>query len=358
MGRRQWVILLALIAGMYLMIRFVLPFIAPFVIGLLFASLAEPLVAGIEKRWGWSRNLATWLIFLLFIVAILGLLFWAIGGATREIKTFIAELPKRIAEGKTFIDWVNRFLIQRWNTPSSDLQRLIFQAAQNLLEFGSRSMVGLAKTLEWLPSIFGTILLSMMSAFFFIRDKAYWLTFARRVTPPAFYQTINHLVDELFGTVLQIIRMEFMLMTMVFLSTGATLSWLGYERPWFLGLVLGILEPLPMMGPSAVLLPWSGWLLATGQWKTACILMALCGLFIILRQWSELHFIGGKLGLNPLWTLVGIYLGFKCFGLVGLAMGPMIFVVIRRLFVMVSENNNPTIRGESEKLFVSSHRLI
>ena len=38
------------------------------------------------------------------------------------------------------------------------------------------------------------------------------------------------------------------------------------------------------------------------------------------------------MGMHPIFTLLGMYTGFKLFGVIGLLLGPIIFLVIREVF--------------------------
>lgn len=338
MGWRQWLAILAILVGVLLGVHYILPYVAPFILGIFLSSLIEPMVRWIEKSVK-SRRIATWVVFGWFIAFFVAVLLWAIGGATREIRGLLQELPRTIQRFHMGLAWLNQHLPPWSLTSQPEINRIFIQAVEGLLSIVSRFVLDLAGWLEKLPGIFGSMALAFVAAFFFTRDKVYWQRFIRRLLPTAFLKVSKQLANELLMTVLQMVRMEIVMMAWTFLLSGITLFGMGYERPWFFALLIAILEPLPMMGPAVILLPWSGWLMAMGQWRFALIIMALSGVIFLSRQWGELHFVGKKLGLNPLWTIMGIAVGFQCFGVLGLWIGPMILLLMRTALSILLATN-------------------
>ena len=52
----------------------------------------------------------------------------------------------------------------------------------------------------------------------------------------------------------------------------------------------------------------------------------------IVRQFLEPKFVSKQMWMHPIFTLFVMYTGFKLFGVIGLLLGPIIFLVIREVF--------------------------
>ena len=86
---------------------------------------------------------------------------------------------------------------------------------------------------------------------------------------------------------------------------------------------------LPIFGTGTALVPWSLFLLFKREWGHALILFGLYLLCYFLREFTEAHLMGKKMGLSPLETLAAIYVGLQLFGLFGFLLGPIGLLIIK-----------------------------
>ena len=86
---------------------------------------------------------------------------------------------------------------------------------------------------------------------------------------------------------------------------------------------------LPIFGTGTALVPWSILLLFKREWGHALILFGLYLLCYFLREFTEAHLMGKKMGLSPLETLAAIYVGLQLFGLFGFLLGPIGLLIIK-----------------------------
>ena len=80
------------------------------------------------------------------------------------------------------------------------------------------------------------------------------------------------------------------------------------------------------------MLPWAVISAADGNIELAVGLLALWGIMSVVRQFLEPKLVSNKLGIHPIFTLIAMYTGFKLFGVIGLLLGPIIFLIIREVF--------------------------
>ena len=95
--------------------------------------------------------------------------------------------------------------------------------------------------------------------------------------------------------------------SVIFLMTSS-LSMLGLlliGNPYYIlgGIGIGVLDALPIFGTGTALVPWSILLLFKREWGHALILFGLYLLCYFLREFTEAHLMGKKMGLSPLETL-------------------------------------------------------
>lgn len=78
-----------------------------------------------------------------------------------------------------------------------------------------------------------------------------------------------------------------------------------------------------MLGTGTVLVPWSVWLFAAGEYPRAVGLLVLYLIISVLRQILEPKIVGKYIGLYPLATLFSMYVGLKLMGVLGLLLFPL-----------------------------------
>ena len=104
-------------------------------------------------------------------------------------------------------------------------------------------------------------------------------------------------------------------------------------NPYYIiaGIFIGLLDALPIFGTGTVLLPWSLICLFSGQWGKALVLTVLYLVCYLLREFLESHMMGGQVGLTPLETLASIYVGLQIFGFFGFILGPLGLLLVEDL---------------------------
>ena len=112
----------------------------------------------------------------------------------------------------------------------------------------------------------------------------------------------------------------------LFITTGLCIGGMFLIRnPYYImaGIGIGILDALPIFGTGTVLIPWAVLRLAVGDWKQALALTALYLVCYFVRQILEVRMMGGQVGLSPLETLASVYVGLELFGFFGFILGPL-----------------------------------
>ena len=94
-----------------------------------------------------------------------------------------------------------------------------------------------------------------------------------------------------------------------------------------IGIVVGILDILPILGPGTFFVPWIIWALISGDTKVALSLLIVYIIISVVRQFLEPKIIGDNIGLHPLATLISLYVGLQLGGVIGMIMGPVLVVI-------------------------------
>lgn len=324
-----------ILAGSAVMFYFSFSYLLPFILAMLLALLVDPPVNLLETRAGIPRGLAT----ALALVVVLGVFFTVaavvvarLAGELRELLQLLPLHYRWLLEGieGLYRRWEGfRFLLppEVWKGIDGQLGNL-FGYVEKLLIAALQAMSGL---FTGLPGLLAVGLISMVAAFFFSRDKRLIQKFLLALLPPETrgkaLQVQSYIMEGAFG----LARAQ---LALVGITTAiATLGFfiLGVEYALLLGLLTGLLDILPLAGPSSLLVPWAAWSWLAGEPGRSIQLLVLLLLISIARQINEARLVGKSTGLHPLAVLLSLYVGFRIFGPAGLLIGPLVAVVLKGL---------------------------
>ena len=185
------------------------------------------------------------------------------------------------------------------------------------------------------PNLFVNILVIIVFVFLFsyflTKDRDKIIQAVKRLVPEQFHEKVKSVQIELILSFFRLIKAQIIL---VFISTLITV--LGFyilkvEYALTLGIICGVLDIMPLFGPSLIFIPWIIYLIVVGNINLAIGLLVLYIIVLGSRQMLQAKIVGQNLGIDPLLTLLSIYLGINLFGWKGLFIGPLVVVVVRAL---------------------------
>lgn len=314
---------------------FLLPIIAPFIIGGFLAALMEPVVKYLERRLKMSRGLAAFLT----LVTILGLLITIIAFGISWLSVEVVKLSRELPE---YVDIVVEFFTHLFDQVRS--YYISFEIAPRLLEGISDStsdlLAGLTNvtsqatnlvlgTAAVLPNIFLLLIISLLASFFFSRDRQVIANIMARVIPSQIYEVTHAMSEDMGKAILGYIRAQLTLVLITAIQTIVGLYLLGIDYAITMGIVVGLVDILPVLGSGSIFVPWMLFELLTGDFSMALGLGVIYAFILIVRQVLEPKLVADNLGIHPLATLIAIYVGYKIFGFFGLILGPFLLVIIK-----------------------------
>lgn len=151
-----------------------------------------------------------------------------------------------------------------------------------------------------------------------------------------FYEKTAATVKGVLGSIGTYLGAQCIIMGSVMGICTVGLWWSGQtQSPLALGILIGLLDALPVLGTGTVLLPWVILCIFREQYGAAVILAASYGLSFLTRELLEPKLIGRRLGILPVFILAGVYGGVKLYGAGGILLGPLSLLLIRELWQKV-----------------------
>ena len=333
---RLAVTVLAALAGLYACLRWVLPWLWPFLIAWAAAAAMEPAVCGLCQR-GLKRGMAAGVCALCFSGAALGLLWLLCGRLLRELGELLPRLPELFSRLSGTLElW--RGHLDRWlsRTPeglSQWMERSLSEAAARLAALpaalAQRGLSALSAAAAQAPSalLFGVT--AVIGTYFISAAYPELLHGAARLLPDRFLYRARLLRRELRRTLGRWTKAQ-AIMTLITwgMLTGAFLL-LGVRYALLLAMGTAVIDALPVLGTGTVLVPWALYSLFTGDRGLGLGLLITYTAVTVLHSSIQAKLLGDQLGLHPLATLAAIYAGWTLWGVWGMLLFPILAICVK-----------------------------
>lgn len=327
--------LLGVFLAVWLGIRFLLPLCFPFLLGMLLALTAEPMVSFLHKRRVPRAVCAGIGVSMAFcFLAMLVLILCAF--ALRELRAVAGVLPDLEDTAKSGITLLQSWLLElAAHTPQS-VQPLL---SENVTSFFSNGTALLDKAIRYVLGLAGSFLshvpdsalslgTAVISSFLISarlpRIKAWIEKRLPREKLRPIIEGLKRMKNAVGGWLLA--QLKLMGVTFVILTLGFVLLRIAYAPLW--ALVVSLVDALPVLGTGTVLIPWAVICFLQGEAARAIGLLGVYAVITLTRSMLEPKLIGRHLGLDPLVTLMALYAGYKLWGVGGMIFAPLLAVTV------------------------------
>lgn len=326
-------LILFMIAVSWVFVR-TLPYTTPFVIGLVIAVLLQPIVRLLE-RW----RLPRWLAILAAMIVVLGSIFVGFIFAIVQIAQEVAALSVRLPEIYASVrDWIAyQFQHGREFIPPSmraEMESMLQHFTQlgsaevsRMLEYFLTWLHGLTGLPEWLT----ILIIALISTYFFLKDKERITRSFIAALPPTWDEKMTAVFSDVTRAITGMVRAQLILVLVTAVMAIAGLLLFRVDYAITMGTLIGVTGLLPIVGSLIVTIPWGAWCLLTGQYTLGLEILALQAVISLVRHIIEPKIMADNMGLDTLSTLIAVYVGWKILGVLGLFVGPVLWVAIESL---------------------------
>lgn len=326
-------LLLVILGWMVRQGALLLSLLTPFLIAGVLSYALNPAVRFLKDK-GLSRTKAVAVLFLTFLLFLLGLsisIFPMLGEEIARLGDMLPELSQ---------EWYRRFAA--WYDAHLSNQPLIPESLSGLLEFFD---VELKSLTEWLLQSSGSLfqgigmlassLVSLVTipvlTFYFMKDGETIFTLAKKAIPARIRSHAFPLFKEIDGVLSGFIRGQILVALFVGFLSGMVLLFLGIDFWILLGLIAGITNIIPYLGPFIGAIPAVLVTLATNPGRTLWVILA----FVVIQQVESSlvspKIVGNRVGLHPTLIIFSLLLGGALGGLVGLIIAVPLAAVLKVL---------------------------
>lgn len=345
--RGIWVtIIIALVA---LAFYYIVPLIYPFIFGWLIALLLNPVVNFFQFKIRLPRWLSVTLTMVLFLAAMVTAITLLVANIVVELGSLADTIQLQINRWvEQFNVFINSITFQQWierineffennpkyqetvNTNLSSTAGSIADVSKLVITY---IFTALKAFLTSLPNIATITIIVMLATFFISKD---WYGLIKRykgIFSEVIVKTTKLIRTDLQKALFGYMRAQLILVSLTALVVIIGLLVLRVDYAITIGLLTGLADLMPYLGTGAVMVPWILYVFfAQGNIVLGIGLSVLYGVIVIARQIMEPKVLASSVGLDPLATLVAMFVGLKLFGLLGLIIGPVSLILITAFY--------------------------
>lgn len=328
--------ILIILLLVYVGIKYVLPLLMPFVIGMIIAVIFRKPIDFISSKAHIPRLVVSLLILIIFYGA-LGFLTSMMGYKIfNSLTNLFYSLPNmyettiRPAAEALILDLMDRF-------PGIEdyLQGFLEEISSSIFSFltnASTTVVGtITRTATQLPTLLIKLIFTVVSSFFFTLDYKRIARFVVIQFKPERRNIIIHLKDNVLGSIGKFIKAYAAIISITFVELSTGFLIIGIPNPFLIGLLVAVVDVMPILGTGAVLIPWAIIALVIGNTKVGIGMLLLYLIITAVRQSIEPKIVGQQIGLHPLVTLILMYVGAQLMGVLGLMLLPIIATILVKM---------------------------
>ncbi len=316
-----------IIAFAYVLQSVLVPILFSFII----AALLYPLCRRLE-RWGFSRIMAALTSLLVAILVLAGMVYLLvsqsinIGQDASEIVGKIEQVLKD-AEG-----WANEKL---------NLSRTqIIQSGKQQLE---KVMPGVGAAVTTFFGSLGNFLsmgiLVPLLIFFLLYYREFFKAFFVKAIGREHKEKVEETMSKIYAAIKNYMGGLLMVMGIVAILNSVGLMIIGIEYAWFFGIMASLLMLLPYIGIAIGSILPALFALATkdSYWYALGIIGWFQVVQILEGNFITPNIVGGKVSLNPLVSILSIFLFSMLFGFAGLILALPLMAILKVIFDAVPQ---------------------
>lgn len=314
--------------------------LSPFLFALVLAWVLNPAVRWLQRKTNISRKAVSLVLVVLVFAVIGGVLFGLGWMAVDQVRSLfdnrqsvldelLSGLVGVINSVGSWLEGLGGLVPQGLLTTSEGLMDAFVGWVQELdLSGWFAQMAGQAPSMVTGVSNFAVALVVFMMGSYFITGDYPRLRFELTDRVPMVARDFCRSVKDIFMSAFGgYVKSQLILSAGVFIIL--TIGFLLMRQPYGLLLAFGlaVLDFIPIIGAGTVMVPWAVVDMVLAQYGEAAALMAVWGVIVLFRRFAEPKILGDQTGLSPILSLVGIYVGMKLGGVLGMVVGPLLLLV-------------------------------
>lgn len=317
-----------------------LGFFMPFVVGWVISYIASPVVDWLEKKFRIVKKLGSAIIIIGVLAVVVFLMYFVVSRLWRESISLVQNMPEMYRDLESGFDQIGGSLngvferlpvaVQNgWHEMADNLDKTVGDLMSRVSEPTVTAAGNFAKRI---PSMLIAVIVTFISAYFFIADRESVIRWFKKISPEPITSRMSMVIANLKYAVGGYFKAQFKIMAVVFAILLAGFSIAGVHFSILLALAIAFLDFLPFFGTGTALIPWALYKFMVGDYKMVVALVVIYAVSQLVRQLIQPKLVGDSMGLNPLFTLALLYVGYKIGSVLGMIFAVPVGLIVVNLY--------------------------
>lgn len=290
----------------------------PLFFSCLIVLILQPLLANEIKFLRIERKLLSNCLIVFNYLLFIGIIIAMVIFSVVQIYKVLELLPDYL-ESLYYLFSKNHYIID-----ASKYLDIIYSGSMSVVESVSASFVrGLISFIMKIPSFLFDLMFVIITSLFMLLD---YQRIDRLVIRR--YEMVSLVIDTIKDVLSNIFKAYFIMMVVTFGELWFGFMIIGIEQSIMLACIIAIFDFMPVLGLDMIMIPWIIICSLTNNMARAIGLLVVYMIIVITKNIMEPKLIAKNLGVTPVVSLVGMYLGMKIMGLMGLIIVPTLLMVI------------------------------
>lgn len=328
----------AAVGGIWLAVRFVLPWTAPFIVAFGMAAVFERPVRSMVRH-GWARPAASGVLSLFALALIVLAAVRLISHGASAVSGFAAEVPQLMAAAGDSLEALEAKIMHHISQAPDGVSAYLETAVDSLTGkiyslpslISSWALDAAARAAQSTPDTVLFVVTAGIGGYFISAAFPQITAFLLLQLPARWKEKLSGLGNDLRGSFGGWLRAQLILMAMTFFELMAAFLLLDIDGAAVIAAVTALIDALPVFGTGIVLVPWALYSLLLGDFARGIGLIISWGIVTLVRSCVQAKLLGDQIGLDPVSSLLAIYIGWRVWGVWGMLLFPILFVTLRQL---------------------------
>lgn len=343
---KRILILLATLAVLYLSFKLAI-FYIPFLIAFIIAVMVEPLIKLIIKKTHITRKKVAVFVIIIIFAIIIGIVCWGAFILITESANLLQRLNVYIDFGTEKVnEYIDKIKTREIKVPEqviSIMENSSDKIINTITNFIYNVLTKVTHIIALVPEFAIYTFITILATYFICTDRMYIIDQMEHHLPSLWAKKIGIHLRNIIKSLGDYLKAEVILIIISFFIVLIGLYILKFtgnniQYPLLAALGIGIVDALPILGSGMVMIPWAIIVGINGNLSLGIYIMIVYIVATVVRQLIEPKIVSHNIGIHPIFTLIAMYTGFKLSGVLGLFIGPIIFIILKNIFSVSLEN--------------------
>ena len=316
-------ILIIVVIGTYILINWLIPLFFSCLIVLILQPLLAKEIEMLKVKNSFIAKGIIIFNYLLFVAMIIGIIIFSVV----QIYKVLEILPDYLYR------LYNLFSQNHYIIDATKYLDIIYSSSMSVVEsVSSEFITGLITVVMKIPSILFDLVFIVITSLFMLLDY-------QRIDKLVIqkYSIVSLVVDTVKDVLSNMFKAYFMIMIITFIELWVGFMIMKLDNPVMLACIIAIFDFMPVLGIDMIMIPWIIISALTNKVSMAFGLLIIYMVIVVTKNILEPKLIAKNLGVSPLVSLIGMYLGMKILGVMGLIIVPTLLMIVIQIIKVKQE---------------------